>query len=230
MVPATIITSACRGEGRNTSAPNREMSKRDAPAAIISMAQHASPKVSGHNELARPKASKSSRTANLTIWEQSAWAHGLAVPFENSFLPRVNDHQRQNPHKNQHLDEIPDRINPVINHRHRNQKQHVHRERHKDQRIEVIHRAVANPRVADRIHPALDVLPRLVRVIPRLARRNQMHHRERAHRKNDPAHAEGKDVDQIGEKRLHSYAGNHRKRNIIGAFHANKLIFCISYH
>ena len=43
-VPATIIKSAWRGEGRNTSAPNRARSKREAPAAIISMAQQASPK------------------------------------------------------------------------------------------------------------------------------------------------------------------------------------------
>src|SRR5438067_6093086 len=42
-VPATIIRSDCRGDARNTSAPNRAMSKRDAEAAIISMAQHARP-------------------------------------------------------------------------------------------------------------------------------------------------------------------------------------------
>src|SRR5215212_4074174 len=42
-VPATIIRSDCRGEARNTSAPNRAMSYRDADAAIISMAQHARP-------------------------------------------------------------------------------------------------------------------------------------------------------------------------------------------
>jgi len=34
--------------GRKTSAPNRAISKRDVLEAIISMAQHASPKVSGH--------------------------------------------------------------------------------------------------------------------------------------------------------------------------------------
>src|SRR6478672_10277800 len=46
-VPATIIRSLCSGLGRNTSAPNRAMSKRDVLAAIISMAQQASPNVSG---------------------------------------------------------------------------------------------------------------------------------------------------------------------------------------
>ena len=47
-VPATIIRSACRGEGRKTSMPNREMSNRDMALAIISKAQQASPKDRGH--------------------------------------------------------------------------------------------------------------------------------------------------------------------------------------
>ena len=54
-VPATIIRSACRGEGRNTSAPNRARSYRAMLVAIISIAQHASPNVSGHTELRRPQ-------------------------------------------------------------------------------------------------------------------------------------------------------------------------------
>jgi hypothetical protein len=52
-VPATIIRSACRGEGRKTSAPNRAMSNRDVVDAIISIAQQASPNVSGHIALFR---------------------------------------------------------------------------------------------------------------------------------------------------------------------------------
>src|SRR5574337_1570194 len=49
-VPATIITSDWRGDGRKTPAPNRSMSKREAPVAIMSMAQQARPKVIGHGE------------------------------------------------------------------------------------------------------------------------------------------------------------------------------------
>src|SRR6187455_2399338 len=45
--PATIIRSDCRGLPRNTSAPKRAMSYREQLIAIISMAQHASPKVTG---------------------------------------------------------------------------------------------------------------------------------------------------------------------------------------
>ena len=48
-VPATIIRSDCRGLGRKTSAPNRAISKRDVLEAIISMAQQASPNVSGQS-------------------------------------------------------------------------------------------------------------------------------------------------------------------------------------
>jgi hypothetical protein len=46
-VPATIIRSDCRGDARKTSAPNRAMSKREADAAIISIAQQARPKPIG---------------------------------------------------------------------------------------------------------------------------------------------------------------------------------------
>src|SRR6266700_387813 len=52
-VPATIIRSAWRGDGRNTSAPNLAISKREVVEAIISMAQHANPNVSGQMALLR---------------------------------------------------------------------------------------------------------------------------------------------------------------------------------
>src|SRR6266550_1454342 len=42
-----MIRSLCRGLGRKTPAPKRSMSKRDAPVAIISIAQQASPNVMG---------------------------------------------------------------------------------------------------------------------------------------------------------------------------------------
>src|SRR5579859_7937374 len=48
--PAIIIRSDWRGEPRNTSAPKRAISKRDADIDIISMAQHARPKLMGHKE------------------------------------------------------------------------------------------------------------------------------------------------------------------------------------
>src|SRR5207253_4491593 len=42
-----------RGEGRNTSAPKRAVSRLDAPMAIIAMAQQAKPNVMGQIELLR---------------------------------------------------------------------------------------------------------------------------------------------------------------------------------
>src|SRR5579859_4694324 len=60
-VPATIITSDCRGLGRNTT-PKRSRSYRAAPACIISTAQQASPKVIGHSEPVRAQLISLSRT------------------------------------------------------------------------------------------------------------------------------------------------------------------------
>jgi hypothetical protein len=48
-----IIRSLCRGEPRNTSAPKRAISKREALIDIISMAQQARPKVMGQMEFLR---------------------------------------------------------------------------------------------------------------------------------------------------------------------------------
>src|ERR1700735_1047180 len=52
-VPATIIKSACRGDGLNTSPPNRAVAHRGVVEAIISIAQHAKPNVSGQIALLR---------------------------------------------------------------------------------------------------------------------------------------------------------------------------------
>src|SRR5437879_3710539 len=43
------MRSACRGLGRKIPAPKRSISKREAPVAIISIAQHAKPNVIGHS-------------------------------------------------------------------------------------------------------------------------------------------------------------------------------------
>ena len=53
MVPATIIRSDWRGDARKAPLPKRSKSKRLAPAAIISIAQQAHPKVIGPSGLAR---------------------------------------------------------------------------------------------------------------------------------------------------------------------------------
>src|SRR5438552_308308 len=66
--PATIITSAWRGDGLNTSAPNRDTSKRDAAAAIISIAQQARPNVSGQRLLRRAQLTSSASDARTKGW------------------------------------------------------------------------------------------------------------------------------------------------------------------
>jgi hypothetical protein len=48
-----IIRSDCLGDPRNTSAPNRAISKRDELIDIISIAQHARPKDMGQMEFLR---------------------------------------------------------------------------------------------------------------------------------------------------------------------------------
>src|SRR3954452_13138701 len=59
--PETIITSACRGLARKTSAPNRARSLRDEVAFIISMAQHARPNVAGQSDDLRAQLMMESR-------------------------------------------------------------------------------------------------------------------------------------------------------------------------
>src|SRR6202167_6800227 len=64
--PAMIMRSLCRGDGRNTSAPKRAMSKRDAPIDIISMAQQAKPNVMGQIELLRIQLTAESSVVSTT--------------------------------------------------------------------------------------------------------------------------------------------------------------------
>src|SRR5215475_6083385 len=81
--PAMIIKSLWRGDGRNTSAPNRAISKRDAPIDIISIAQQAKPKVIGQIELLRIQLTAESRVVSTT-------PSGVGLPKVRSlttFLP-----------------------------------------------------------------------------------------------------------------------------------------------
>src|SRR6516164_8368921 len=85
--PAMIIRSDWRGEGRNTSAPKRAISKRDAPIDIISMAQQARPKVIGQMEFLRTQLttlSSDARTTPSCCWPpkaaRKAWARSFGSP------------------------------------------------------------------------------------------------------------------------------------------------------
>src|SRR6266436_7511623 len=81
--PAIIIRSDWRGDGRNTSAPKRAMSNRDAPMDIISIAQQAKPKVNGQMEFLRIQLTAESSVVSTT-------PSGAGLPKVNSlttFLP-----------------------------------------------------------------------------------------------------------------------------------------------
>src|SRR5664279_4756009 len=62
--PAMIIRSDWRGDPRNTSAPKRAMSNRDALIDIISMAQQANPNVIGQMEFFLAQFTALSRVVN----------------------------------------------------------------------------------------------------------------------------------------------------------------------
>src|SRR5918999_5340100 len=103
--PETIITSAWRGLARNTSAPKRARSFLDVVAFIISIAQHASPKVAGHNDdFLAQLISESSRVVNTsgkasaitfskpiktTLTLLYVAARRVALPFRPTALPRL---------------------------------------------------------------------------------------------------------------------------------------------
>src|SRR5262245_15034007 len=130
-VPATIIRSDCLGLGRNTPAPNLSISKREAPVAIISMAQHASPNVMGHSADFRAQLKTKSTVVVIIPLDDSmvcsfcftiSYPSGSSVgsralpalrPFKGSLAPRVIITHYQYSDENQHLNQTENR-QPVI--------------------------------------------------------------------------------------------------------------------
>src|ERR1044071_8745335 len=86
--PATIIKSDWRGLGRKTPAPKRSRSKREAPVAIISMAQQASPKVIGHSadERAQLK-TKSTVEVIMPLEDSTISSLAINIPILDFGLP-----------------------------------------------------------------------------------------------------------------------------------------------
>src|SRR5580658_2174388 len=80
--PAIMMRSDCRGDGRNTSAPNRAMSNRDAPMLIISIAQQAKPKVMGQMEFLRIQLTALSIVVSTT-------PSGVGFPYVRSLTTRL---------------------------------------------------------------------------------------------------------------------------------------------
>src|SRR3984885_16229251 len=82
--PAMIIRSLCRGDPRKTSAPKREISKRDALIDIISMAQQASPNAIGQMEFLRPQLITLSSVVVMTPARNAACSTVSLSTRENS--------------------------------------------------------------------------------------------------------------------------------------------------
>src|SRR5579863_5023847 len=80
--PAMMIRSDCRGEGRNTSAPKRAISNRDAPMDIISIAQQARPNVIGQMEFLRIQLTTLSTVLSTT-------PSGVGLPYSSSLTTRL---------------------------------------------------------------------------------------------------------------------------------------------
>src|ERR671935_2756434 len=81
-VPDTIMRSECRGEAHGTN-PKRSTSKREAKVAIISMAQHASPNVTGQIEDLRAQLETQLKTFSVevvTIQPPGMWWMASAMP------------------------------------------------------------------------------------------------------------------------------------------------------
>ena len=79
-----IIRSLCRGDPRNTSAPNREISNREALIDIISIAQQASPNAIGQMEFLRPQLITLSSVVVITPARNAACSTVSLSTRENS--------------------------------------------------------------------------------------------------------------------------------------------------
>src|SRR5947208_15649336 len=108
-----MIRSDCRGLGRKMPAPNRSMSKREAPVAIISMAQQARPNVIGQSADFRAQLNSESTVVVMMFFSnrssiqagiisQNSW--GLS-PVQSALLNNPNIPNDQNTQEYEHFDE-----------------------------------------------------------------------------------------------------------------------------
>src|SRR5918995_1702980 len=152
--PATIIRSDCRGDARNTSAPNRAISYREQLIAIISMAQHAKPNVHGQiadrraqlttfsTVVVRTGISRSSSCCSrpMTLNHPARYGPRRGTPVENALAPDVHVPGGEDSREQDHLhvpgpSEIAERHSPGI------QERHLDVEQEEDHRHEVeLHR------------------------------------------------------------------------------------------
>src|SRR6202158_3755649 len=113
-----MIRSLCRGLGRKTPAPKRSMSKRDAPVAIISIAQQARPNVIGQSaDLRAQLKTKSTVVETMPLEDSIISSLSFAIvsfpinpqfeillrPLERAFAPGVVITHHQDPYEQKHF-------------------------------------------------------------------------------------------------------------------------------
>ena len=84
-VPDTIIRSEWRGDAHGTM-PSRSTSKRDAKVAIISIAQQASPNVTGHTDDFRAQLKNASATVVTTNPPGKCWIPSVTLTNATNVL------------------------------------------------------------------------------------------------------------------------------------------------
>src|SRR5262245_27594714 len=116
-----MIRSDCRGLGLKIPAPNRSMSNREAPVAIISIAQQAKPKVMGQSAdfLAQLKM-KSTVVVTMFFSNRSSIQAGkINLPLQNlgpvegAFLDDPDVSNDQDAEEHDHLEKAKKRELPV---------------------------------------------------------------------------------------------------------------------
>src|SRR2546423_1421915 len=187
--PATIIRSACRGEARNTSMPNRARSYRAPPAAIISIAQQASPNVAGQKLALRVQFTSFS-TVVSRMPEGSYASMPMSVPVQTTAPPHIGVRDEHGADEQPHLDE-PEQAQGVERHGPRVQEDDLDvedDEQHRGQ-VELDREAAAADRLRRRFDAAL-VRIQLGPVVPvrsgeprrrQREQREQQREREQAH-------------------------------------------------
>src|SRR5438132_9745126 len=83
------MRSAWRGVARKAPAPKRSRSNRDAPTAIISMAQQARPKVIGQMEFFRAQLMAKSRLVTIRPSSKRFSIQDMGIAFRHRIIARA---------------------------------------------------------------------------------------------------------------------------------------------
>src|SRR3954465_11997656 len=120
-----MMRSDCLGLGRNIPAPKRSISNRDAPVAIISIAQHARPNVMGQSADFRAQLNRESTVVVMMFFSnRSSIQAGMVSknlqflrrrlrPVQGAFLDNPNISDDQDAEKHEHFHQPEKRELPI---------------------------------------------------------------------------------------------------------------------